>query len=134
MPVLYHYTSHSAVKQIRKSGQLDPSQGHNIDRNGVWLTGLAPSLHNKREILSNNYDYQGERAERKLYRAACYVEVDLPPDMVEDLSHLRSHPKQDLWIWPDGPLVLSKFQHRFGVMEGTEDPYLKDRCASSPRS
>ena len=133
MPVLYHYTCHSAVRQIRRSGQLNPSEGH-FGRTGVWLTGLAPSLHNKREILSNNYDYQGETAERKLYRAACYVEVNLPPDMVEDLSHVRSHPKQDLWIWPDGPLVLSKFQHSFGVMEGTEDPYLRDRCVLSQRS
>ena len=67
--------------------------------------------------------------------AACYVKIRLPKKMVEDLSHRRNHEGQDLWIWPEchGPLVLSQFQHRFGVMEGTEDPYQKGVVMSAAR-
>ena len=126
MPLLYHYTSHSNVKQIKRSGQINHSSGY-FNRCGVWLTKLDPSRHSKREILFNNYEYRGERAEKKLYRAACYIEINIPdsPDTLEDLSHLRTHPNQDLWLWPNVPLVLDRFIHRFGVVEGREDPYLR---------
>ena len=131
MPVLYHYTSHDRVKSIRKDGQINPSPGF-YDRNGVWLTLKGPD-HSKEEILWNNYEYHVDEASNKLRRAACYVELFLPLQTVEDLGDHRNHEDQDLWLWPhtNGPLVLNEFYHRFGAMEGTVDYHLRDKVLAA---
>ena len=131
---LYHYTSHSSLKEIEESGHIAPSPGfHN--RTGVWLTGLAPEEHSKEEILWNNYKYEDGEVSRKLYRAACWVRVHVPSSQVEDISHPHNHPEQDVWIWPDQNLILGDFPHQFGVMVGTEDTILKGRImATSQRA
>ena len=98
---------------------------------GVWLTRLRPQDHNKEQILYNSYKYDPSEARRKLFRAACYVKILLPLDLVEDVSHPSCHPDQDVWIWKDNPLSLSGRTHAFGVMEGTEDLFLKDKVMAT---
>ena len=88
------------------------------------MTKMGPSS-TKEDILWNNYEYDPEKIETKLRRVACYVEIHLPLEKVMDLSNHRDL-GQDVWIWPDEPLVLAKFSHRFGVMDGTEDLHLKE--------
>ena len=129
MQELYHYTSHSWLKAIKDSQELLHTLGfQNLE--GVWLTRLRPQDHSKEQILYNNYKYDPSEARRKLSRAACYVKILLPLDLVEDVSHPSNDPDQDVWIWKDNPLPLS-WHHDFGVIEGTEDLFLKDKVMAT---
>ena len=124
MEAFYHYTTHTYARGIKKDGKINPSDPkwpHN--QKGVWLTKKSPGHHTKEYILRNNYEYDDVTVERKLRRAACYVEIYLPLERVVDLCDNRNN---DCWIWQHGPLVLAEFAHRFGVTEGTEDLYLKE--------
>ena len=132
MEELYHYTTYSNLREIKKSGVLYPTEGfHN--RTGVWFTKLKPTENTKEEILYNNYKYSAVECVRKLRRVVGFVKILIPQEMVENISRPWNHPDQDVWIWPDYELDLQKyrFRHEFGTMNGTEDNYLKESSQKS---
>ncbi|XP_054157674.1 uncharacterized protein LOC128956015 [Oppia nitens] len=61
---LYHYTDQTGAAEILRCGYLRPSPRTNLFDEGIYLTGLAPNLYTRQEILYNNYgsqwyDYDG---------------------------------------------------------------------------
>ncbi|CAG2177820.1 unnamed protein product, partial [Oppiella nova] len=57
-PRLYHYTDIEGAAGIKREGYIRPVPPHGEFEAGIYLNDLDPYLHNRTEILLNNYGPQ----------------------------------------------------------------------------